>query len=344
MKVAVLTGIEHLEIYEYTKPVITKDKEVLLKVDTVGVCGSDIHYYKTGRIGNQIIKYPFSIGHEFVATVSEIGTKVTRVKLGDVVAIDPAISCGECDQCLQGRNHTCRYLQFIGNPGEHEGCLSEYIVLPEECCYPVDKHLNSVEGVLVEPMSIADYAVKFIDNLDVGTLGILGVGPIGLSVLLNIRERGLENIYVTDKLDYRIKKAKELGAVWGGNPNKDDVVFEVTKSEPLLLDVVFECCGQQDAISQAIQLLKPGGHLIVVGIPEVDEISFDIHKLRRKEITIHNVRRQNKCMKSAIDFIANNRVVSELVTHKYSFNEIADVFELVAGYKDGVIKAIIQLN
>jgi L-iditol 2-dehydrogenase len=344
MKAAVLTGIEHLEIHEFTEPLITKDNEVLLKVDAVGVCGSDIHYYKTGRIGKQIIKYPFTIGHEFVATVSEIGTKVTRVKPGDAVTVDPAISCGKCDQCLQGRKHTCRNLKFMGNPGEHDGCLSEYVVLPESCCYSLNKDFNTLEAVLVEPMAIANYAVKFLDKIDIGTVGILGTGPIGLSVLLNLRTIGIEKIYVTDKLDYRIEKARELGAVSGGNPNKVDVVFEMTKNEPLLLDVVFECCGQQEAINQALQLLKPGGHLIIVGIPEVDEISFDIHNLRRKEITIHSVRRQNRCMNSAIDFVANNRDVSELITHKYDFNKVADAFELVAGYNDGVIKAVIQFN
>jgi L-iditol 2-dehydrogenase len=230
----------------------------------------------------------------------------------------------------------------MGNPGEQDGCLSEYVVLPEDCCYPLKKDLNPMKAVLIEPMAIAKYAVKFLENLDVGTVGILGTGPIGLSVLLNLRKIGLEKIYVTDKLDYRIEKAIELGASWGGNPEKVDIVFEVTKSEPSLLDVVFECCGQQDAINQAIQLLKPGGHLIIIGIPEVDEISFDIHNLRRKEITIQNVRRQNKCMNSAIDFVANNSEVSKLVTHKYNFNEVADAFDLVAGYKDGVIKAVIQ--
>jgi L-iditol 2-dehydrogenase len=344
MKAAVLTGIEHLEIREFTKPSIEKSNEVLLKVDAVGVCGSDIHYYKTGRIGKQIINYPFTIGHEFVATVSEIGTKVTRVKPGDVVTVDPAISCGICDQCLQGRRHTCRNLKFMGNPGEHSGCLSEYVVLPEDRCYSLNKDFNALEGVLVEPLAIANYAVKFIDKIDVGTVGILGTGPIGLSVQLNLRTIDVEKIYVTDKLDYRIEKAKDLGTVWGGNPDKVDIVSEVTKAEPLLLDVVFECCGQQDAINQAIRILKPGGHLIIVGIPEVDEISFDIHNLRRKEITIHNVRRQNECTNSAIDFIANNRDVSKLVTHKYNFNEIVEAFELVAGYKDGVIKAVILFN
>jgi len=344
MKAAVLTGIEQIEIREYPMPVIENDTDVLLKVNAVGICGSDIHYYKTGRIGDQIIKYPFRIGHEFVATVSEIGNKVDRKKPGDIAAIDPAVSCGVCDQCLSGRKHTCRALKFLGNPGELDGCLSEYIVMPQKCCYSLPQGMGGIEGVLVEPMSIADYSVKFIENREVNSVGILGAGPIGLGVLLNLRPFDVENIYVSDKLDYRIEYAKQLGAAWGGNPDKIDIVSEIENHEPMQLDAVFECCGQQDAISQAVKLLKPGGHLVIVGIPEVNDISFDIHELRRKEITIHNVRRQNNCVSSTIDFIANNRDVIKIITHKFNFNKIIDAFKLVASYKDGVIKAVIQFD
>jgi L-iditol 2-dehydrogenase len=344
MKEAVLTGIEKIEIRECPEPTIQNSLEVLLKVNAVGICGSDIHYYKKGRIGNQKISYPFKSGHEFVATVIEIGKDVTRVYAGDQVAVDPAISCGVCDQCVQDRKHTCRNLKFMGNPGEHEGCLSEYVVLPESCCYQLNKNIDLIDSVLIEPLSIANYAVKFIENKAIRTVGILGMGPIGIGVMLNLRSYNVERIYVSDKLDYRILLAKEFSPVWGGNPDKLNFVYEITKSEPMLLDAVFECCGQQEAINQSVELLKPGGHLIIIGIPEVDEILFDIHTLRRKEITVHNVRRQNKCIESAIDFIVKNKDVSKLVTHNFNINEIKEAFEIVAGYKDEVIKAVVQFD
>lgn len=344
MKAAVLTGIEQIEIQDLPDPEVKDDHDVLMKVNAVGVCGSDIHYYKTGRIGDQIIKYPFKIGHEFTATVVEIGSKVSRVKSGDVIAVDPAISCGECDQCLDGRKHTCRNLQFMGNPGEHEGCLSEYVVLPEFCCYPLDKNWDVMAGVLVEPLSIGNYAASFIKDLQVKTVGILGAGPIGLSVLLNLRGYDIEKAYMTDKLDYRVEYAKASGAFWTGNPDKLDIAAEISAQEPLLLDAVFECCGQQEAINQAIEILKPGGHLIMVGIPEVDGIYFNIHDMRRKEITFHNVRRQNECMDSTMNFISGNKDVTRMVTHKYKLNDIVDAFELVASYGDGVIKAVIEFD
>ena len=154
MKEAVLTGIEKIELREIKDPDLLNDNDVMMKVNAVGVCGSDIHYFKTGRIGDQVIKYPFKIGHEFSATVEKVGSKVSRVKKGDLIAVDPAISCGECDQCLAGRKHTCRNLQFMGNPDEHEGCLSEYVVLPESCCFPLAKNMSASDGALIEPLSI----------------------------------------------------------------------------------------------------------------------------------------------------------------------------------------------
>ena len=344
MKAAVLTGIEKIETREQEMPTIRSSTDVLLEVLSVGVCGSDIHYYKTGRIGDQIIKYPFRIGHEFVARVSEVGENVKNVRHGDLVAVDPAISCGQCDQCRNGREHTCRNLAFLGNPDEHEGCLSEYIALPEKCCYTLPENMNINHGVLIEPLSIGNYSVSFISSLNPQNIGILGAGPIGLCVLFNLRPIKPSKVYMTDKLNYRTEIAEQFGAAWAGNPDTIDIVYRIKELEPDLLDVVFECCGQQEAIDQAIEILKPGGHLVIVGIPEIDKINFDIHELRRKEITVHNVRRQNNRMQSTIEFVSKNEDVLNLITHKYNFNEIEKAYELVAGYSDNVIKAVIEMN
>jgi L-iditol 2-dehydrogenase len=345
MKEVTLTGLRRMEMREVPPPEIRHDGDVLLKVETVGVCGSDVHYYTTGRIGSQVVEYPFRVGHEFAGTVEKIGPDVTRVKVGDLVAVEPAMSCGKCDQCLSGRRHTCRSLRFLGCPGQAEGCLCEYMVMPQECCYPVPGGMTPEQATVVEPLSIGLYAVRLCSPMQGLRIGIFGCGPIGLSVLLPALVEGADKVYATDRLDARLNAARNAGAAWTGNPDKEDVVSGISAQEPLLLDAVFECCGQQDALDQAIQLLKPGGKLFIIGIPEVDRVSFVIDAIRRREICIQNVRRQNECMAPAISLVASGEInVDSMITHSFALGQTEQAFDLVADYRDGVIKAVIRVG
>ncbi|MCX5638335.1 MAG: alcohol dehydrogenase catalytic domain-containing protein, partial [Planctomycetota bacterium] len=138
MKAVVLTGIRQMEMRDLPEPSIKKDDDVLLKIEKAGVCGSDVHYYETGRIGSQVVKYPFIVGHECAATVKAIGSKVSHVKVGAQVVVEPAVSCHNCEQCRRGRENTCYNLRFLGTPGQGNGCLCEYIVMPEENCFPIN--------------------------------------------------------------------------------------------------------------------------------------------------------------------------------------------------------------
>jgi L-iditol 2-dehydrogenase len=345
MKSIVLTGIRKMELRDVPKPQLKGDTDVLLKISVVGICGSDIHYYSTGRIGDQVVKYPFTIGHECSAVVEAVGSRVTQVKPGDRVAIDPAVSCHKCDQCLNGRPNTCRNLKFLGCPGQMEGCLLEYLVIPQENCYKIKESMTLTQGALVEPLSIGIYAVNFLKNFDTSVIAILGSGPIGLCVFLAARTKGIHHVYMTDKIDERLVVARNVGADWVGNPEKENVVKEIKIREPDLLDAVFECCGDQDALDQAIELLKPGGKLMIIGIPKIDQIYFDISKLRRKEISIQNVRRQNDCVQTAINLVQNGEIdIDFMATHNFKFEHTSKAFELVEGYRDGVIKAMIHFE
>ena len=292
MKAMVLTGIRQMKMIETPDPMIVNDSDVLIRMKMVGVCGSDVHYYNTGKIGSQVVKYPFPVGHEGAGVVVKTGKSVTRVKQGDKIAFDPAMPCFECDQCLSGREHTCRKLKFLGCPGQADGCLSEFIVMPETSCFPLTGNLNFDHAVISEPLAIGVYAVKKSIPVKNASIGILGFGPIGMSVLLPVLSQGAGKVFVTDKINERLILAKKSGAYWAGNPDETDVVKEIKKQEPLLLDVIYECCGQQDAIDQAVELVKPGGKIMIIGIPETDRWSFSSDEMRRKEITVSNVRRQ----------------------------------------------------
>lgn len=345
MKAAFLTGIRKVEVMQADMPEITKPDDVLLRVEVVGVCGSDLHYYRNGRIGDEVIKFPWPICHEFGATVVEVGPQVSGVEVGARVAVDPLISCLKCDQCLSGREHTCRDQVFMGCPGELPGCLSEYLVMPARCCYPISESMTLVDAAMSEPFSICLYAQRLSGQADGAKIGILGAGPIGLGVLAAMRATTECKTYVTDLLDERIAIAAKLGADWTGNAATGDMVKEISQAEPGGLDCVFECAGEPETLDQAVELLAPGGKLVIVGIPEAGRISLSMGLLRRKELSIQNVRRQNKCIGPALEMMANGKVdIGSLVTHHFPFDKVSEAFELVADYRDGVIKAMIHMT
>ncbi|HUT30421.1 MAG TPA: alcohol dehydrogenase catalytic domain-containing protein [Sedimentisphaerales bacterium] len=344
MKAAALTGIRQMGMIEVPEPKIIKDNDVLLKVGMVGICGSDVHYYETGEIGTEVVEYPFVIGHECAATVKAVGRGVSSVKVGDRVAVEPAIYCHECDQCRMGRENTCRNLRFLGCPGQVSGALCEYIVMPEECCLGIARNVTFAQAVLCEPLAIAVYAVRQAHLNEGCVVGILGAGPIGLSCLVSALAEGARACYVTDKVKERVEIARENGAAWAGNPVDEDVVSNILGQEAGGLDAVFECAGQQETVDHAIELLKPGGRLMMIGIPRIERISFIIEQARRREISFINVRRQNECARAAIDSVASGKIdVDFMATHTFRLEQAREAFDMVAGYRDGVVKALIEL-
>lgn len=345
MKAMMLTGIRQMEMKEVGTPAILNDRDVRIKMKTLGVCGSDIHYYVSGKIGSQVVQYPFTVGHEGSGVVEAVGKGVTMVKPGDRIAIEPAMPCWECDQCMAGRPHTCRNLRFLGCPGQAEGSLSEYIVMPETSCFKIPDQMTYDEAAISEPLAIGLYAVKQSIPMEGAKVGILGFGPIGMSVLLPALAMGAKEVYVSDKIDERLMIAQRSGASLTANPDHEDVVGKITEKVPELLDVVFECCGQQDAIDNAVDLLKPGGKLMIIGIPEFERWSFPVDKSRHKELCIQNVRRQNEAVQPALDMMAAGEVsIAAMTTHRFPFEKSKEAFDLVAAYSDGVMKAMIDFD
>ncbi len=344
MKAAQLVGPRSVAVRYVPLPALPQDSDVLIRVGAAGICGSDLHYYVQGGIGDQIVEYPFTLGHECAGTVEMCGPLSGELAPGDRVTVDPAVSCEECDQCHAGRPHTCRSLKFLGCPGQLSGCMSEYLVLPARNCFKLPSDLSLIQGVLSEPLAIGIYAAAFLKDLDPETIGILGAGPIGLSVLLACTAQGLQKIYMTDKIETRVHAARAHGARWSGNPEKSDIVADILDQEKDL-DAVFECSGDPQALEQAVRLLRPGGTLFILGIPERPKIFFAIHTLRRKEIRIQNIRRQNQCTQQALDLLADGAIdASFMVTHTFGMEKIGQALELAANYADGVIKAIVRLD
>jgi len=343
MKAMMLTGIRQMEMRELPEPALSGPKDVKIKISVLGICGSDIHYYVHGKIGSQVVTFPFTVGHECSGIVAEVGAQVKKVKPGDIIAIEPAMPCWECDQCLAGRHHTCRKLKFLGCPGQAEGSLMEYIVMPEESCFPLHGNLSADHGAISEPLAIGVYSVKKAGDIKNLSAGIFGYGPIGMSVMLAAKAQDSGFLFITDKIDERLLIAEKEGASAVLNPLNTDIVNEIRKISPLGLDVVFECCGQQEAVDQAVEILKPGGILIIVGIPEFEKWSLDTDNTRRKEITVQYIRRQVDCVQSSLDMMESGLInINRMITHRFPFSETKEAFDLVAEYGDGVMKAMID--
>lgn len=345
MKALVLTGIRKIEMIEKPQPKLINSDDVLIRIKSVGICGSDVHYFTEGKIGSQVVDFPFVLGHECSGAVVETGSLVTRVKPGDLVAIDPGIHCGACDQCLSGRPHTCRNNRFLGCPGQIEGCLTEFIVMPEFTCFPLNDTFNQTTAAIIEPLTIGVYSVEMAKtSFKDKSIGIFGLGPIGLSVLMVLKTMQTGSILCFEPLEFRRRKALELGANFTFDPFETDSYESTLEIEPLLLDLVFECSGDQKAIDDATRILKPGGKLILVGIPPEGKYIFDMDLLRRKEIAIQNIRRQNHCVEKVIKLIENGLPVNQLVTHMFLPEATQQAFDMVSNYQDEVIKAMINFS
>ncbi len=357
MLAAKLTVPGKLAVQFVPRPIIYNPEDVLLRMTHVGICGSDRHYFRQGAIGDQVIEFPFTPGHEGVAIVEEIGHDVKKLKVGDRVVLNPAISCGQCDQCLEGRPHTCRRLKFLGCPGQLEGCLQEFIVLPEKNCFLINEEIFPL-AVLVEPLAIALYAAQMAGQINDKKVVIFGCGPIGLSLLFHCYLSEAKLIAATDKVQARLEMARRLGAHWTGNPDLQDIIKELKVfllasfhgfsselyPDPGQFDLAFDCCGDQQALNQAVSLLRPGGKLIIIGIPETNQITFDPHILRRKEITLYNVRRQNNLFPQAITFLeANKDALRPLITHHFPLSAVQKAFEIASNYEDRAIKTVIDI-
>ena len=345
MKAVVITGVGKVEVREIPRPSIQAPDDVLLRTAVAGICGSDLHYFIADRVGGEAVPYPVIGGHEASAVVEAVGSAVTRVRPGDRVAVEPSISCGTCDQCRSGRPHTCRLIKFLGHPGDRDGALAEYFVLPERNLFPIPEGMTMAEAMMAEPLSVALHALQLGGANPGPSIAVLGTGPIGLLAVLCLRAVGVHEVFATDRSEARMQAALNAGAAWSGNPDRQDIVREILDRRPLGMDAVVEASGDPAAVEQAVALVKPGGRITLIGIPLEERISYPTATARRKEIAFFNVRRQNRCIERAVLLIENKHIdVAPLISHEFAVDDAPRAFDIAAGRKDGVLKAAINFS
>lgn len=346
MKAVVLTNPKNIKIEEYPSPRYSDD-DILVRIDAVGICGSDLHFFSDFHIGSAKIENKRILGHEVCGTVVEVGRNVSHFKVGERVALDPTRGCGICRHCRSGLENLCESgsAKFLGNAFT-DGAMQEYFAVPASKAYPLPDNCPIERACLIEPFSVALHAVGKASIHYGDKAVILGAGCIGLMVVLALRECGICDIAVVDLVDARLKKAKELGASLVLNAKKCDVnkiILEYTDGEGA--DLIFETAGSSYTQAQTIQLLKKGGRIVMVGMSSDPSIALDLNMLLRKEGTIYTVFRFTTEFLVATQMISIHEIpLEKIVTNTYSFIETQKAFEDCVRHKDEIIKAIIRFQ
>ena len=332
MKAALLHGVRDLRLADVPVPE-RGPEEVLLKVRAVGVCGSDLHHYLEGAIGSTRATEPFILGHEFAAEVVEGGPLAP----GTLVAVDPNRACGQCEWCFRGHHNLCPHVQFAGVP-PYQGALAEYITARPEELITLPPEFDAATAALLEPLGVAIHALDLARLKPMDSVAIIGAGPIGLLMLQVARWSGAGRIIVIDPLAYRLKLAASLGA--DETTASREAVHDWTGGRGV--DVVLEATTSPDGPQHAAEVVRIGGRLVLVGIPEGDQFTLNASLVRRKGLTIKMSRRMGNVYPRAIQMVQRQKVnLAPLVTHRFGLARAPEAFEVHASYKDDVIKSVI---
>lgn len=344
MKVAVMTELMEIEMQEWDVPE-PADDEVLVKIGYVGICGSDLHYLEHGRIGDFVVETPFVLGHEVSGTVVKLGKDVQNLEVGDRVALEPQITCGECEFCKSGKYNLCKDVIFFATP-PFDGVFQEYISHKANLCFKLPDNVSNMEGAMIEPLSVGLHAALE-GNAKIGqTAVVTGTGCIGLTAVVSLKAMGVATVIVVDLSDNRLAKAKSLGADYtinGRNENTVERILEITGGKGF--DVAIETAGSEITTRQLIASAKKGATLVLVGYSATGEETLPIGMVLDKELTLKGIFRYRNSYPIAIRAVASGLInVKDIVTHIYDFKDTKNALLDAIHKKDEVVKAAIRVS
>lgn len=338
-----MTGIKKMQMRELEVPV-PKDDEILVKIEYVGICGSDVHYFERGRIGDYVVERDFILGHECAGIVVKTGKRITNLGIGDKVTLEPGKTCGQCEYCKAGKYNLCPNVEFLATP-PYNGCLMDFITYPADLAFKIPENLSTREGALIEPLAVGIHAANQ-GSVKLGeTVVILGAGCIGLVTLLACRAFGATKVIVVDVLEKRLDYAKKLGANEIINAKEEDVLVKVNElTNNNGASVVIETAGSKETTAQTANIVKKGGRIVLVGLTPEELVGFNFQKIIDKEVEIKTVFRYRNIFPIAINALADGRLsLGNIITHEFDFEDSEDAFNYVINNKNDVVKAIIKL-
>jgi L-iditol 2-dehydrogenase len=316
--------------------------EIQARVGAVGLCGSDLHSYSEGAVGDTPCVYPMVLGHEPSGTVVKTGAGVTGWSPGDRAALEPALYCYHCEFCRAGRHNVCANIRFLSTVG-HPGFFRELVNLPVSNLLPIPKTLSLEAAALVEPLAIALHSLKFV-SLEAGdTVAVFGAGPIGLVTIAALKVSGASRIVAVEPMPHRRELARQMGADVALDPNEIDAAQQIlSDTHGRGVDCAMDCAAKEHTTNQAIRAARNGGRVVLTGIHSEVFVPFEVSPMRRKELAIFNVRRSNHESERALEMLVQRvEWFAPLVTHKRPLAEIADAFRLTEHYSDGVGKMVL---
>jgi len=329
----------HFEDREIPKP---KPNNVLLKVHTVGICGSDVHYWAHGKCGPFEVKGPLVLGHETSAIVAAVGQGVKHLKPGDRVAVEPGVPCRTCIHCRGGSYNLCPDVVFLATPPV-DGSLATYIEHAADFCYKMPDHMTFEEGALLEPLSVGIQACRRSGVKAGSHVLITGAGPVGLVCLLVAKASGATKIIVTDMMENRLDVARKLGADAAYKSSDTDILSKISQFYPITQSL--ECSGADSALTLAIRATSPGGKIVSIGRGAKPIQNIPLFEAADKEVDIYGSFRYHDTYPAALEIVASGRVnVKPLVTHHFNLRQSQEAFEVAETGRDGAIKVAIQVS
>ncbi|GHU01693.1 sorbitol dehydrogenase [Betaproteobacteria bacterium] len=344
MKVAVMKGIGKMGYTERPIPE-PKANEALVKLEYVGICGSDLHYYESGRIGDYVVEPPFVLGHEPGGTVVKVGAEVTHLKVGDRVALEPGKTCGHCEFCREGKYNLCPDVVFFATPPV-DGVFQEYVAHEAGLCFKLPDNVSTLEGALIEPLAVGFHAANQGGAHAGQTAAVFGSGCIGLVSMMALKAEGVTTVYQIDNMQKRLDKALDLGAAKVINFQEQDPVQgirELTGGRGC--DLVIDTSGSEIAAGQAVAMLRKGGTFVAVGYGKTGMINFPMSDAMNKELRIETVFRYRHIYPMAIDAVAAGRVnLKGIVTNTFDFNDIQNAMDRSIADKANIVKAVVKIS
>ena len=344
MKVAVMEGVGKMGYTQREIPV-PKDNEALVKLEYVGICGSDLHYYETGRISDFIVEPPFVLGHEPGGTVVAVGRDVKHLKPGDRVALEPGTTCGRCEFCRTGRYNLCPDVVFFATPPV-DGVFQEYVAHEANLCYKLPDNVSTMEGALIEPLAVGFHAATQGGAQAGQTAVVTGSGCIGLVSMMALKAMGVSRVYVVDVMEKRLQKALELGADGVINAREQDAVeaiLELTGGAGF--DLAIETAGTEITTRQLITAAKKGATIVLVGYSAAGELKLPVSMALDKELTFKTVFRYRHMYPRAIDAVAAGKVnLKGIVTDLFDFDDLQDAMDKSISDKANIVKAVVKIG